>query len=459
MNPELAPIILVGLLGYVACAVACAIMPWFGFLLLVTIPLVKVLLRHVAGGLLVGYTYDLAVVFLAIIGAIMHRMRNPQKQPVRLPGHLVLCWFVLCLLLWGRTLIGAPEFGWALKKSLIFSIFNTMAIATLPLFMLSATEGRTLLRLLVFAGVVSSLAVPVFGRGIADWEGSRVSLGGASPLAVADLGANAIIVLISWLIERPGTKNLVLAGVCIPICALAIILTGTRGPILGIPLLLPILFWLYRRRVNFQTAIGSMFGLGFIVVVTAIIIDPSRLARFSGEELGSSVGNRVVRVQKTVSGFVRSPVIGHGTGSTSMLVNEGVKGIEGHPHNHLLEVAYELGLVGLVCWGTLIVAGLRAGWTLSRGEWENTDAKFVAVPMYMGFLYHVLMSFKMGTFTASYMMYFYLMATILLAEQRKRDYALWQQQMQQWHYLQQQQANLQVPGGEVAAAQALQSPR
>lgn len=427
-----APIIITGVFGCVSLAVMVCVWPWLGYGLLVSIPVVKVLLRNVAGGLLSGYTYDVAAALLALLGALIHRSRRRNLCGAPIPGYLVACWCALIVMLWGRS-IGAPNVDWAIKKSLIFSIFNTLALASLPAYLLSPREARWLLRTFLIVGIVASLALPIFGKGTEDYQGARVSLGQTSPLLMSGLIVNAMIIMLCMLISKRTTANIALSAVFIPVCALAVFLTGTRGPFFVLPILLPVVFWFYRRKLNFQAAMACLVGLGLVVVVTVFIVDPSKLARFSGGAMVDAVKSRIAFSMITIRGFLSSPIIGTGTGSTAYLITGRADGII-YPHNHMLEVACELGIFGLIAWALIMIAGFRAGWSLTRPEWEDTEAKYVGVPIFMGFLYEFITSFKMGTFCASYMLYFYLFATIILGSLRQRDLMLWRKQVAEYNY-------------------------
>jgi hypothetical protein len=426
MSAELyAPIIIVGVFGYFGLAAMVCVWPWLGYGLLVTVPLVKSLLRFVAGGLLAGYTYDLAMAFLAMLGALVHKGRYPSMRSAPVPASLVFCWFSLAFLLWARS-IGVTNVDWAVKKSLIFSIFLTLAISALPAFLLSPREGRWLLRIVMFSGLLASFAMPLYGAATDDYESSRISLGRTSPLFLANLSVNAIIILLCGLIAKRNTVNLAMSVVFIPLCLLAIFMTGTRGPIFAIPVLVPIILWFYRRRLNFQAAMTSLVGLGAVVAATVFIVDPEKLYRFTPEKLTEALATRVHMSMVSILGFVSSPIIGTGTGTTAAMIL-GKPDVEYYPHNHLLEVGCELGLLGLAAWAVIIGAGLRSGWSLMRPEWEGTEAKYVGVPIYVAFLYYLLMSFKMGSFSADFLLYFFLFASVILHQLRTRDMSLWHQ--------------------------------
>lgn len=403
--------------------------PAFAFGMLLTIPVLKVVLRRAAGGLLAGYTYDMAVVLLAIIAAALHRARQAERHPLPIPPRVIVAWLVLAVLIWLRLPASAnQEYGF--KKALIFSIFDTCAVLSVVLMLVTPRDGRQILRLIVMGGILSSMALPLFGSTIGSYEGARFSIQGASPLGVADLAANAILILLStWIADR-SPKRTLLVVIVVPLSALAIFMSGTRGPIFAIPLVLPLIFWFYRRSLNFQGVMAALIGFGLMAVVTAYLVNPSYLTRFSRDAVHSGLSARMHMVNVTLRGIVRNPILGNGTGDTSVQLH-GVADAEGsYPHNHLLEVFNELGIFGMIAWVTIMASGLAAGWELRKPEWDNTEAKFIGVALYACFVYQAIQSFKAGTFAAAYMQYFFCFATIAAHELRKRDLQIWRMNQQ-----------------------------
>ncbi|MFQ5806550.1 MAG: O-antigen ligase family protein [Phycisphaerae bacterium] len=439
---------ILGMVAYVVGVVLVMAWPSLGFGLLFTIPAVKVIMKKAVPGLLTSYTYDMAVVLLVIVGALFYGVRRRRGAPLPIPRLIAAAWLLIILLLWIR-LPGSHSIGYGYKKALIFSIFNTLAVATIPLYLLGPWEARKMLRILLIAGVATSVAMPLYGTGTGEWEGARVSLAGGSPLAVADLSSFGIIVLISAFIGRPSARRLALVVAAVPVCALAIWLSGTRGPVIAIPPLVLAVLWFYRREINFRAAVAALVGLSVVGGITARILDPTMLHRFTLQSFEKGFQIRINLSKTALAGFWRRPLFGNGTGDWAYQFS-GNPDYEGWPHNHMFEIANELGVLGLAAWLTLVGYALRAGWSLSRREWDGSEAKSVGVPVYMGFLYGLIFSFKTGSYTASYMTYFFLIATIVLYQLRLRDKAAWQVSFWQHLTRQQQQQTRQPEAGPVA---------
>lgn len=410
---------LVALMG----SILVLLYPSLGIGLLVTIPVVKTLVQMRMGPLLGNYTYDIAVAVVALIAAAVHRLRAGQGRPLGVPVSAIVAWIALVVLIWGTIPISRhPDYGF--KKALIFSIFNTMAVAAIVLYVTSSRDARVVLRVILVAGVGASLALPAFGSGWEHrwYEGARQTLGLANPLMIADVAAYTVVILLSRLLAFRNMTSAMLLVLTVPPAALAIYMTQTRGPFVAIPIVLLAMLWFYRRQVSFRAAGLTIGVLAIAAYVSSVLIDPSRGERFTEAAITQGISERTAMFRMTVFGFFRSPVLGNGAGDTAYQITGG-NFVETYPHNHVLEVANELGLGGLAAWCWLVGLGLISVWGLTAREWDNSEAKYVGVTIFGLLVYNLLMSLKTGTFAASNHLYMFLFATIVLAAHRRIEAA------------------------------------
>jgi O-antigen ligase len=159
---------------------------------------------------------------------------------------------------------------------------------------------------------------------------------------------------------------------------IAFVATG-RTTLLVAPVLVLLLGW---REFGWKGALGAVLLFG-VVGTAAAIWSPylnARLERTVREfqvwqakdgENENSTSEHLIFMRKAIS-FVRAaPVIGHGTGSISEQYREaavGKTGVEAHlsgnPHNQILNVAIQLGLLG----ATVLMAMWIAHFMLFRGS-------------------------------------------------------------------------------------------
>ncbi|HEX5824808.1 MAG TPA: O-antigen ligase family protein [Candidatus Limnocylindrales bacterium] len=169
--------------------------------------------------------------------------------------------------------------------------------------------------------------------------------------------------------ERFGLARLALIG-AIPAALLVALASGSRGPLLFLAFLTAvglIRYFAHPRSVNWlRVVISVVMILGSILALSIVAQDLPRTAldRFtlfgdfvqsalSGDlttSLGdTSAGNRIVLFRAAESMFGDHPVLGVGTSGFEALAPRYMSPdeVEAWPHNALLQVAAEFGLVGL----------------------------------------------------------------------------------------------------------------
>lgn len=145
-------------------------------------------------------------------------------------------------------------------------------------------------------------------------------------------------------------------------------LAQSKGPVVGILssfLYLRISINLNTKYSDTKTKVFSVLKIVFIILIIVIptiivinasgIIEGSRFAIFFDyKKLFSELSflDRVVRYMKAVTLFLNNPFFGTGLGGFSILDQRD------YPHNIILEIGSELGLIGLIIWGTILIKSL-----------------------------------------------------------------------------------------------------
>lgn len=415
-----------GCLAVLGALLVVVALPSLGIALVLSIPVFKFYLRTIAPSLMQAYTYDMAVVLIAFVGVLIHRLRHPSPR-ISMPFGFICCWLLIVLLMWSRLPAShSPEYGF--KKCLIFSIFNSLACLVCFIYLTSTVRAKRVLQMALLIGVIATVGLGLFGRSLVEFVSTRSTWLGASPLGVADACVHMIIIAFcSWLAQH-NMRRLVLLIVVVPLGIYAIIKTGTRGGILLPPVGMMAALWMYRRRIG----LGKLAGGALVVIATVAaygeLVRPEMLSRFAGGAVDSGFRVRLELADITWTGFLENPIIGNGTGDTSYQISG--SGAEDYPHNHILEIANELGVFGLFAFLGLIAYGLRAAWRMSGRAYDGTDEKTVGVTAFACFVYHFLVGMKAGTYSASYLMYFFLTLTILIDRlARVRLVAMQQEEM------------------------------
>ena len=163
--------------------------------------------------------------------------------------------------------------------------------------------------------------------------------------------------------------------------AFLLIRSGARGPVISLIITFFIyILWLghISRRIKL-----TVIGGGIILLAFAYSVIPDSTVRFyqvlfdptispTQNTSANSIQERILLIDMAINDFVAHPIIGVGTGNSS--------GGVGYPHNSIIEVAAELGLVGIAVFLLLQAAVIVTAYRTIRkskgstNEWTMTTA-------------------------------------------------------------------------------------
>lgn len=188
---------------------------------------------------------------------------------------------------------------------------------------------------------------------------------GDNPIQFGIAYAILLIVIILRIAER---KKLRLVDLAIILPSVFLMIrSGARGPVISFLVTMFIyLIWLgnFSRRLKFLILAGgaALLVLAYSVIPTStlnfyqVLFDPEFSPMPNSSE--NSIQERIFLIDLAIGEFLDSPLLGVGTGNSS--------GGIGYPHNSVIEVAAELGLVGLVVFILLHVQVVRTAYFAIR---------------------------------------------------------------------------------------------
>lgn len=360
-----------------------------------------------------GYIIDMGVVLIAVFSILKKCIFVKESYEGSLaPLAVWLYMLMLALWAWFRLPVTRdPEIG--MIKVLIFSIFDMFVIFSGILFGRTKNGLRIICRAMIIAGAIAMVGVLIFGQNVSGYEGGRISLGQSIPLIPADMVAYSLIAMVGiWMAGRT-KKQFLLMSIMVVAGLSTILKTGTRGPLFAFPAVFIVVAYFYRRCINFTTVISFvLLGLLLVGAFGYFVGRAEGIAgqRFGSEQITSDIMERIYMIKVTLAGWTRSPFLGTGPGDFAYQMT-GYTFFR-YPHNILLEVLNELGLVGFSFYVLLLYHGFRGVKLLSASWLEYTEYKKYAVIIFSGFLYHFIMSFKGGGYAGSNMFYFFWGASI-----------------------------------------------
>jgi O-antigen ligase len=180
------------------------------------------------------------------------------------------------------------------------------------------------------------------------------------------IGLGAIIVFLAMILTVNSWRLRLMALAMFGLCFFALFVGGGRGPLIAtlVPLLVPLMVgvrllrgrFLIQRSQLWVAAALAASAIAFIYILTSgdtRLRTVNRLITlFTAQSGGASAEGRLNYFAVAIENWWTAPIFGHGIGSFSVLYY-GTEIPGTYPHNIVLEVLVELGLVGL---GFLLVA-------------------------------------------------------------------------------------------------------
>ena len=264
------------------------------------------------------------------------------------------------------------------------AVFTDLFIKVILVFALLVNTVTTRRRLELFVGVVVAGTSYIAIRTVADYmrginliEGMRASgavgglFGNPNDMAMNMIAFLPLAIIVALRRGRPMMRLVALIG--IPFIAASIIFSKSRGGLVGLVAMLAVLLFQLRRLRP---------GIGVLVMAAALASIPflphsftERMSSiFNPEE--DPTGSREARKRLLRDGyqaFIDNPVFGLGAGQFQTYNPEGRKEEAWREtHNAVLQVAAELGVVGLAIFLIVIGSGfsavIRTGATLRRAR-------------------------------------------------------------------------------------------
>jgi O-antigen ligase len=289
--------------------------------------------------------FDLTLALAALLAAsVAYRVvwRRERITWVR-EMSLVLAFAGLILI----RLLYTPAGSYATEKAFRFVSLTLLAFFT-PLVIIKSYRSIWIF-MMGWVGFAALLAIEAVGQLS---TGQRLSAFNATPIALSRaLGVGIIILLFAVLMGQLSRRWKLLAAAAVVVMFVALVGSGARGPLLMLVVTLVFTLGLSivrgGRRLQSLLVMGA-FGIAVVSILGLNLIPAVSLQRFTvlvdqtGVDTSSQARLMVMQVAWEL--FTTSPLFGRGTGSVSAF---GAGRELSYPHNVLLELAAETGLVGL----------------------------------------------------------------------------------------------------------------
>ena len=362
----------------------------------------------------VDYTVLCAVITLIAMVYSFVKSGGRLKDIISIP--LVVYLLLATILLLATTYTSAPNYG--LQKSSRFATLGLIAFLAPIVFTRSVKDIKQLIWLLFFIGIALSVTMVISPYEAVLRSGSQMGKAAfleANPGATAiQIGVTSIIAFIFAIMAHTSPPLRIVSLGLIPSLITVMITTGGRGPFAGLMLTFLAVIFICRKGISkawFPAIVSAILIIGAVSFTKLPETVTWRIANMfrGGYEFKEAAYARTERFVWTAARSLERPILGHGTGA--FVVDRGGEDVGGdYPHNLILELMYEEGLVG-------VVIGCLFLWLIFRRWWQAS--KFVHLyGLGIGafqlvhitgllFLYSLIQAMKSGDIDGNRLMFFY----------------------------------------------------
>jgi len=315
----------------------------------------------IEGGQLIPGPLDLTAIFLLIslAGFLLPAVKG---KPIRFslkPSDLWLFMFLM-VLFGGSYLVPHPQGG--VTKAALFTVAVFLPYVMARLFFKTYEQIRVfLITILSLAVGIAVLLITISMSPF--YRGGRLQFLEANPIPTGTLLAVGLVIaaigLISGSLKSGKSKAFHIAA--IPLCLYGIFLSGVRGPLIAAIIgLASYFFTLLVQRPRVLAVVGTgaiLLLMTFNIWYPHIVETVPNIGGYSLQAItqGLSTQQRLQRYQAAVEVFTQNPLLGAGTDGFAQLTGLG------YPHNILLEIVSENGLIGLIVFVCFLASVVWSG--------------------------------------------------------------------------------------------------
>lgn len=343
----------------------------------------------------------------ALLACVLTLYAMRRRGRVALLGGLQIA--ALCLgvvLILGLLWTPSPQYGRLKVEGYI--LFDLLLLLGASLLGEDMPRLRMTVYVAGFMGVVFCLwgLVTVFAQQSGVW--SESTLRAADPIGMGRrLGVFAIsLIVLAQITKQPVAKALMLTVVGAVVFLM--FYTGSRGAVLSLVLALFVYAVFLSRRPLWQGIVLAVVGAVVLYAIFSIIpFDAQSRFLYSTDPTSESGMSLIARQEfwnRAISLLVSHPVMGVGTGGYSYFAN-GID-MRDYPHNLLMEVSCELGVLGVAVLLWFLIASLRVAGNIFPRSASVNKGNFTVVWGIAVFLFALANSMMSGDIYTNSLLWF-----------------------------------------------------
>jgi O-antigen ligase len=310
-----------------------------------------------------AFFFLISVITGIYILLLKRKVKIKEKSLIISVGYIVFVLYAFLSLIWSPGVVYANQKVFYMATLVLWSLMGASMI-------IAQDRDRIKRFFIVFIIFAFWVAIESAKTYINHGVGFLTALGGNYLGIGRVIGAGALIVLI-YSIFWAKNNWIKFFSLSIFGCFMWILfVAGGRGPLISTYLacLGPIsVGWRFdfnnSLRIKKYAIFGGIIIFILIIIVLALYVSGSltltikRMFVLFEEGHGASAGARIAYYNNAYNYWAKKPILGYGIGAWP-IINSAVD-VRGYPHNIILEIMVELGLVGLIIFVSLLIIALK----------------------------------------------------------------------------------------------------
>ncbi len=364
-------------------------------------------------GLEITYLITPLAVMLCTMGLLHYVCNNGLRWRFGVLPAVVLLIGVLLFL----GILYSPSPARGLMKAGRYLSMNLFVFFATTLFIDDSNRLKNLLKIIALSGFALGV-ISIIHVGFVGMETiSRFTLPGQNPIWFSrGLGLSVLATLFLIELAKKRYHKLLLTAF-IFLLLFVIYITASRGPLLALLIVLLLYFFiLQRKKLNLLRAL-SLFLVAFFSLKLFIAFAPGQiwnrmLSLFSGFDLTTLLRLRAFEAARDL--FLDNPLIGVGTGGFEHY------NILAYPHNIFLELASELGILGVLPFFVMILCAAYLGVRLLKSKTSSALESNLSKVFFAIFVFSLINSQFSGEIYGNYELWFSVAGIWTLHSTRQR---------------------------------------
>ncbi len=309
---------------------------------------------------------------------ILQRLHNKVTlhTPFKLDAILVFLFFIISLL----SVFYASNMYLSIEVAVRYLIFCASFYFAIQFVMYKENKDEVIkeyLKATLSIALVIGVYALMKGDSASDYV-MRLTIGEVSPIPLSILLGQSVLIAFYFFVTSNKLNNIFYIPILL-FLIYVLFLTNTRSTLIGVLLGLMLILFAGKSQIStklyFKLIITCLIAIPVVIVVIGNDLSQFQRAfsgfnRLSSGELGESEGHRLLAWDYAFDAFSKEPFLGLGSG------NFGQHYIA-YPHNMLLEVLAENGLVGFFVIATLMSIGFKKVFTYNHGPYLVIAALFI----------------------------------------------------------------------------------